>query len=80
MWHADEAELPEIRVALATEASIRNDITWSSTRVRPSTWARSIRQYTRLYLAAAAHLCALWIAECPRETLRDRLLVGRPTR
>ena len=33
---------------------------------------------TALGLAAAAHLCALWIAECPRETLRDRLLVGRP--
>jgi hypothetical protein len=33
----------------------------------------------RLYLAAAAHLCAVWMAEVPRPTIIDALLVGRDT-
>jgi hypothetical protein len=77
VWHASESEWPEIRVALATEASIRNDqhlVKYTRATLDMGSFDPA---YTRLYLAAAAHLCALWIAECPRETLRDRLLVGR---
>ncbi len=79
VWHASESEWPEIRVALATEASIRNDqhlVKYTRATLDMGSFDPG---YTRLYLAAAAHLCALWIAECPRETLRDRLLVGRTT-
>jgi hypothetical protein len=79
VWHADESEWPEIRVALATEASIRNDqhlVKYTRATLDMGAFDPG---YTRLYLAAAAHLCALWIAECPRETLRDRLLAGRST-
>jgi hypothetical protein len=36
-------------------------------------------EHVRLYLAAAAHLCALWIAEAPRATITDTLIVGRDT-
>jgi hypothetical protein len=79
VWHADESEWPEIRVALATEASIRNDqhlVKYTRATLDMGSFDPA---YTRLYLAAAARLCALWIAECPRETLRDRLLAGRST-
>jgi hypothetical protein len=79
VWYADESEWPEIRVALATEASIRNDqhlVKYTRATLDMGSFDPG---YTRLYLAAAAHLCALWIAECPRETLRDRLLAGRST-
>lgn len=78
VWHASESEWPEIRVALATEASIRNDqhlVKYTRATLDMGSFDPG---QTRLYLAAAAHLCALWIAECPRETLRDRLFVGRP--
>jgi hypothetical protein len=77
VWHADESEWPEIRVKLASEASIRNDqhlVKYTRATLDMGSFDPGA---TRLYLAAAAHLCALWLAECPRETLRDRLLVGR---
>jgi hypothetical protein len=79
VWYASDSELPDIRVALATEASIRNDqhlVKYTRAVLDMGSFDPG---YTRLYLAAAAYLCALWIAECPRETLRDRLLAGRTT-
>ena len=79
VWHADESEWPEIRVALATEASIRNDQHLVKYTRATLDMGSFDPEYTRLYLAAAAHLFALWIAECPRKTLRDRLLDGRAT-
>jgi hypothetical protein len=36
-------------------------------------------EHVRLYLAAAAHLCAIWMAEAPRATIAEALLVGRIT-
>jgi hypothetical protein len=36
-------------------------------------------EHVRLYLAAAAHLCAVWMAEAPRATIAEALLVGRIT-
>jgi len=79
VWHASASELPGIMQTLATEASIRND--------------QHLVKYTRacfdmgafdpeqkqLYLAAAAHLCALWIKESPREDIVNHLLNGRRT-
>ena len=79
VWHASSYELPGMMQTLATEASIRND--------------QHLVKYTRacfdmgafdpeqkqLYLAAAAHLCALWIKESPREDIVNHLLNGRRT-
>lgn len=78
-WHAEESEIPEVVTALATHASIRND--------------QHLAKYTRacldmggfdpshrhVYLAAAAHLCGLWISERPAEKILDNLLVRRDT-
>jgi len=36
-------------------------------------------EHVRLYLAAAAHLCAVWMAEAPRATIAEALQVGRDT-
>jgi hypothetical protein len=79
VWYAGDAELPAIRQALATEASIRNDqhlVKYTRATLDMGSFDPG---HTRLYLAAAAYLCALWIGECPRESLRDRLLDGRAT-
>jgi hypothetical protein len=78
VWYASDSELPDIRLALATEASIRNDEHLVKYRRATLDMGSFDPGYTRLYLAAAAHLCALWIADCPRETLRAHLLSGRP--
>lgn len=79
VWHAPAVALPEIRRALATEASIRNDIHLVKYTRACLDMGAFDPLYVRLYLAAAAHLCSLWIAECPRATLADHLLVGRST-
>jgi hypothetical protein len=77
VWHAREAELPGIRRALATEASIRNDIHLVKYTRATLDMGSFDPQYQRLYLAAAAHLAAVWIAEYPRERILDHLLSGR---
>jgi len=78
VWYGDPAEVPMTRQVLATQASIRND--------------QHLVKYTRacfdmgsfdpvhkqLYLAAA-HLCAHWIQERPREKIPDNLLKRRDT-
>ena len=79
VWHAGEAELPEIRRALATQASIRNDIHLVKYTRACFDMGSFDPAYSRLYLAAAAHLCALWIQECPSDTLLQNLLAGRST-
>ncbi len=79
VWHADEAELPEIRRTLATQASIRNDIHLVKYTRACFDMGSFDPMYSQLYLAAAAHLCALWIGECPRDTLLKNLLEGRST-
>ncbi len=79
VWHAPVTERPLIRRTLATQASIRND--------------QHLVKYTRacfdlcsfdpthehLYLAAAAHLCGLWVNERPRDEILNDLLDGRST-
>jgi hypothetical protein len=79
VWHASDGELSTIRRILATEASIRNDIHLVKYTRACLDMGAFDPEYVRLYLAAAAHLCALWIAEAPRATITDRLLVGRDT-
>lgn len=77
VWHAPEDELDDVRRVLASEASIRNDqhlvkyvrACFDMGALDPGA--------VRLYLAAAAHLCAVWIAECPRDGIEEHLLEGR---
>jgi hypothetical protein len=78
-YHADPSEFSAMQRLLASEASVRND--------------QHLVKYTRacfdmcgfdppgarLYLAAAAKLAGLWIAEVPREKIPGRYLEGRST-
>jgi hypothetical protein len=79
VWYASDAELAEIRTALATEASIRNDLHLVKYTRATLDMGAFDPDHTRLSLAAAAHLCAVWIRQCPRERLLSSLLEGRTT-
>jgi hypothetical protein len=79
IWHAPDGELSAIRRILATEASIRNDIHLVKYTRACLDMGTFDPEHVRLYLAAAAHLCAVWIAEAPRATIAEALLVGRIT-
>jgi hypothetical protein len=79
VWHAPDGELSAIRRILATEASIRNDIHLVKYTRACLDMGTFDPEHVRLYLAAAAHLCAVWIAEVPRATIAEALLVGRIT-
>jgi hypothetical protein len=68
-----------IRRILATEASIRNDIHLVKYTRACLDMGTFDPEHVRLYLAAAAHLCAVWMAEAPRATIAEALLVGRIT-
>jgi hypothetical protein len=79
VWHAPDGELAAIRRILATEASVRNDIHLVKYTRACLDMGTFDPEHVRLYLAAAAHLCAVWIAETPRATIAEGLLVGRIT-
>jgi hypothetical protein len=79
VWHAPDGELSAIRRILATEASIRNDIHLVKYTRACLDMGTFDPGHVRLYLAAAAHLCAVWIAEVPRATIVEALQVGRDT-
>jgi hypothetical protein len=79
VWHAPDGELAAIRRILATEASIRNDIHLVKYTRACLDMGTFDPEHVRLYLAAAAHLCAVWIAEAPRATIAEALLVDRIT-
>jgi hypothetical protein len=77
VWHAPDGELSAIRRTLATEASIRNDIHLVKYTRACLDMGAFDPERLRLYLAAAAHLCAVWMAEVPRVAITESLLVGR---
>jgi hypothetical protein len=79
VWHAPDGELSAIRRILATEASIRNDIHLVKYTRACLDMGAFDPEHVRLYLAAAAHLCAVWMAEVPRATIVEALQVGRDT-
>jgi hypothetical protein len=79
VWYAAEEELPEIRRAVATQASIRNDIHLVKYTRACGDMGTFDPTHARLYLAAAAHLCALWMREVPRQSILNNLLSGRQT-
>ncbi len=78
-WHLQPDEQATARRLLASEAAVRNDqhlakytrACFDMCSLDPTQW--------RLYFASAAKLCALWIAETPREKISDRLSDGRRT-
>ena len=78
-WHMDTSETDEARRLLASEAAVRNDqhlakytrACFDMCGLDPTQW--------RLYMASTAKLCAIWIAETPREKIADRWLDGRST-
>ncbi len=79
VWHASETERPLIRQTLATQASIRNDqhlVKYTRACLDMCSFDPT---YEHLYLAAAAHLCGLWIQECPKQGILSNLLDGRRT-
>ncbi len=73
VWYADPNEFAQVKQTLATQASIRTD--------------QHLIKYTRacldmisfdpdqekLYLAAAAHLCAVWVKERPEAAIKNGL-------
>jgi hypothetical protein len=79
VWHATDGELSAIRRILASEASIRNDIHLVKYTRACLDMGTFDPEHARLYLAAAAHLCAAWMAESPRATIAETLLVDRIT-
>lgn len=79
VWHAFDEELGTIRQVLATEASVRSDIHLVKYTRACLDMGVLDPEHVRLYLAAAAHLCAIWMAEAPRSTIGDALLIDRNT-
>jgi hypothetical protein len=78
-YHADPSELGAMRRLLASEASVRNDQHLVKYTRACFDMCSFDPQGARLYLASAAKLAALWIAETPREKIPDRYLEGRST-
>lgn len=76
VWHAAPAELPVIKQALATEASIRSDQHLIKYTRACLDLVSFDPQYERLYLAAAAHLASVWVKERPREQIEHALGSG----
>lgn len=77
VWHAAPAEIPSIMRTLATQASIRNDQHLVKYTRACFDLGSFDPLYRHLYLAAAAHLCALWVQETPRDQIENNLRVGR---
>jgi hypothetical protein len=76
-WHADPQELPLVKQALATQASIRTDqhlVKYTRACLDMVSFDPKAK---RLYLAAAAHLCAVWLKEQPEATIKERLFQDR---
>ena len=79
VWYASDEDLPLIRQEIATRASIRNDqhlVKYVRACFDMSGFDPGA---TRLYLAAAARLCALWIQDQPRGEIGEDWLAGRST-
>ncbi len=76
VWHADPSELPEIKQTLATQASIRSDQHLIKYTRACFDMMVFDPQFERLYLAAAAHLCGVWVKERPESQILNSLSAG----
>jgi hypothetical protein len=77
VWYADSEEIPSIKQALATEASIRTDqhlIKYTRACMDATSFDPSSE---RLYLSAAAHLCSIWVKEMPEEKIKEGMFKGK---
>jgi hypothetical protein len=77
VWHAEPEELPFVKQTLATQASIRTDqhlIKYTRACLDMMSFDP---QSEKLYLAAAAHLCGLWLKESPEAKIRENLFKDR---
>jgi hypothetical protein len=63
VWHADTSERSAIKQTLATQASIRTDQHLIKYTRACLDMVSFDPEYERLYLAAAAHLCSVWVKE-----------------
>lgn len=79
VWHAEPAEFPAVRRALATSAAIRGDQHLIKYTRACFDLAEFDPEWTQLYLAAAAHLGAVWAVEVPRNLIEESLLDGKTT-
>ena len=78
-WHADPSELNAMRTLLASEAAVRNDQHLAKYTRACFDMCGFDPDHWRLYMAGAAKLCALWIAETPRQKIADHFLDRRST-
>jgi hypothetical protein len=73
VWHADPNERSAIKQTLATEASIRTDQHLIKYTRACLDMISFDPEYERLYLAAAAHLCSVWVKEQPETSIHTTL-------
>lgn len=73
VWHAEADELPQIKQTLATQASIRTDQHLIKYTRACLDMVSFDPQFEKLYLAAAAHLCGLWVKETPEAKTKESL-------
>ena len=76
-FHVSAGDVDEVRTALATQASIRNDAHLVKYTLSCLDVARMDPAYARLYHAAAAHLLSIWMETTPNETLKERIANDR---
>lgn len=79
VWHADAAELSAIKQTLATEASIRGDQHLIKYTRATLDMISFDPQHEQLYLAAAAHLCSVWVKERSEDSIRSSFYHDRKT-
>lgn len=78
-WHAEKDEIAEMQTLLASEASVRNDLHLAKYTRACLDMCSFDPEHWRLYMASAAKLSALWIAETPRGKIPNHFLEGRST-
>jgi hypothetical protein len=71
VWYADPTEYPHIKQTLATQASIRSDQHLIKYTRACFDMISFDPGHERLYLSAAAHLCAIWVKEQPEDKIKS---------
>lgn len=77
VWYADPGEYPQVKQTLATQALIRTDQHLIKYTRACFDMISYDPEYERLYLAATAHLCGLWVIERPEAEIRGHLFKAK---
>ena len=82
--YADDKKVPKIRDMVREaltlgQASIRTDQHLIKYTRACFDMVSFDPQFEKLYLAAAAHLCGVWVKEQPEATIKERLFQGKKT-